>query len=65
MARVGDRFQTGQTCETSGLYVFDGYTDGTTIPLPPHDEQIIPSSKDQTFRPIHRKRCWWKLKCVS
>lgn len=57
------RFKTGQKCETSGAYRFDGYTDGTTTPAPKSEEQEIPLSRGETFPPIRStgKGCWWKL----
>lgn len=63
MARIGDRFKTGQTCDTSGSYVFDEYTDGTSTPAPTADERVIPLSRDETFPPVRssKKACWWKL----
>lgn len=67
MAKVGDRFKTGQTCDTSGSYVFDVYVDGTTAPAPTTDERVIPLSKGETFPPVKssKKACWWKLQRIS
>lgn len=63
MANVGDRFSTNQTCETSGVYDFDGYTDGTSTPAPTPNERRIPLSRGETFPPIRsqNKGAWWKL----
>ncbi len=53
MASVGDRFKTGQTCaSTSGVYIFDGYVDGSSYPSPTQDEQVIPLSRNETFPPV-------------
>ena len=67
MAKIGDRFKTGQTCETSGSYVFDGYTDGSVQPAPTSEERVIPLSARETFPPIRSqsKACWWKLQRVG
>lgn len=69
MAKIGDRFKTGQTCDTSGNYVFDAYVDGTppSTPLPTANERVIPLSKTETFPPIKstNKGCWWKLRRVT
>ena len=63
MADIGDRFKTGTTNPTSGIFVFDGYTDGTSSPAPTQAERTIPLAKDETFPPIRscNKGCWWKL----
>jgi hypothetical protein len=67
MAKVGDRFKTGQTCDTSGSYAFDGYVDGTSQPAPTSNERVIPLQKNETFPPIRSasKACWWKLQRVT
>lgn len=58
------RFKTGETCVISGVYEFDGYTDGSTSPPPTQDERKIPLSRGETFPPIRsaRKACWWVLR---
>jgi len=63
MAKVGDRFKTGDKCDATGSYVFDGYIDGTTTPAPTTNERVIPLSKGGTFPPIKsaNKGCYWKL----
>ncbi len=67
MAKVGDRFKTGDKCDTSGSYVFDGYTDGTTTPAPTAEERVIPLSSGETFPPIKsaKKAARWKLQRIS
>jgi len=62
MAYIGQRFKTGETCETTGKYQFDGYTDGTYTPAPTAEEKIIPLSRGETFPPIRsaNKAAWWK-----
>lgn len=63
MAMQKSRFKTGETCQTTGHYQFDGYTDGTTTPSPTAEERIIPLSRGETFPPIRscNKACWWIL----
>lgn len=63
MASSRTRFKTGERCEISGGYQFDGYTDGSTTPVPRAEERQIPLSKGETFPPIRSsgKACWWKL----
>jgi len=63
MTTVGTRYRTGQTCEVSGRYRFDGYTDGTSTPTPTAEEREIPLSRGETFPPIRSsgKACYWKL----
>ena len=67
MANVGDRFKTGQNCETSGSYAFDGYVDGTNTPAPTSAERVIPLAKSETFPPIRscNKAAFWKLQRIS
>ena len=62
MAYVGQRFKTGDKCDTSGRYQFDGYTDGTSTPTPTANEQIIPLDVGDTFPPVRssNKAAWWK-----
>ena len=63
MANIGDRFRTGQTCDTKGDYDFDGYTDGTSSPAPTQNEKRIPMDRNETFPPVRssNKGAWWKL----
>lgn len=66
-AREGNRFKTGDDAETTGSYVFDGYTDGTSEPEPTEEEQVIELEEGDTFPPIRtgRKGAWWKLQDES
>ena len=63
MAKVGDRFKTGQPCATTGDYAFDGYVDGSWSPSPTTDEKVIPLQRNETFPPVRSaaKATWWKL----
>ena len=63
MTAVGTTYRTGQKCEVSGRYRFDGYTDGTSTPTPTAEEREIPLSRGETFPPIRSssKACYWKL----
>jgi hypothetical protein len=68
MAKIGDRFKTGQVCDTSGSYVFDEYVDGAaSTPAPTQEERVIPLSKGETFPPVKssKRACWWKLQRVA
>ncbi len=60
---MAQRFQTREICPTSGVYTFDGYTDGTNSPSPTSEERFIPLSKGETFPPIRscNKGAYWKL----
>lgn len=59
---VGDRYKTGQNNPETGVFNFDGYTDGTSSPAPTAEERVISLSKNETFPPIKscNKGCWWK-----
>lgn len=61
--KVGARFKTGELCQASGVYRFDGYTDGAWYPRPRPEEHEIPLSKGERFPPIRSsgKACFWKL----
>jgi hypothetical protein len=68
MAKVGDRFHTGQKCDTSGSYVFDGYyPNGETAPAPTQQERVEPMREGGAFPPIrsHNKPAFWKLQRVG
>lgn len=60
---IGTRFKTGEVCQESGRYEFDGYVDGTRFPQPTPRERQIPLSEGERFPPIRstNKACWWKL----
>jgi hypothetical protein len=57
------RFHTGERCEISGRYDFDGYLDGTRTPTPREEEKRIPVAAPNVFPPIRSagKGCYWKL----
>jgi hypothetical protein len=68
MAKVGDRFHTGETCETTGSYVFDGYyPNGEMTPAPTAEERVEPMVAGRTFPPIrsHSKAAYWKLQRIG
>jgi hypothetical protein len=68
MANVGARFYTGQRCETTGSYVFDGYyPNGETTPSPTAEERVEPMKAGNQFPPIrsHNKSAWWKLQRIG
>jgi len=67
MAKVGDRFKTGQKCDTTGSYIFDGYADGSTSPSPTNEERVIPLKAGETFPPVRStsKAAWWKLQRIG
>lgn len=63
MADVGDRFQTGMRCETSGIYTFDGYVDGRTWQEPGEGARAILIRTGELFpvtEPLNRP-CWRTL----
>lgn len=57
------RGKTGERCQVSGVYQFDGYVDGSSSPTPTQDEREIALSAPNVFPPIRStgKACWWKL----
>lgn len=67
MAQIGDRFSTGQSCPTSGSYVFDGYTSGPATPAPTQEERVIPLQRGETFPPIRssNRGAYWKLQRLT
>jgi hypothetical protein len=67
MSKIGDRFKTGQICDTSGIYTFDGYTDSSQGPQPTQDERLIPLRATQVFPPIRstNRGAYWKLQRVT
>jgi hypothetical protein len=56
------RFRTGEQCELTGQYDFDGYLDGSQTPTPHPKEQAVAFRIGETFPPIRSagKPCWWK-----
>jgi len=67
MSKIGDRLKTGQTCETTGIYAFDGYTDGSVSPQPTQEERVISLRTTQVFPPIRssNRGAFWKLQRVA
>jgi YjzC-like protein len=68
MAQVGARFYTGQKCDTTGSYVFDGYyPGGETTPAPTSEERVIPLKAGGDFPPIRSqsKSAFWKLQRIG
>lgn len=61
-ASTKTRFKTGETCRASGKFAFDGYTDGTSSPVPTAEELEIRLTTGETFPPIRsaEKGCWWR-----
>lgn len=59
---ANSRYKTGQTCEATGMYAFDGYADGTSLPAPTSDERRIPLKRGDRFPPVKsaNKAAWWK-----
>lgn len=57
------RYKTGEKCITSGVYKFDGHTDGSMECHPTSDEKEIPLSEGETFPPIRscKKGAYWVL----
>jgi hypothetical protein len=60
---VSIRGKTGEVCQVSGDYRFDGYLDGTDKPAPTAAEMMEPIAKPNRFPPIRSagKGCYWKL----
>ena len=56
------RFQSGSTCVASGCYLFDGYADGSSLPIPALSEIEVSLAEGQLFPPIRsrQKPCYWK-----
>jgi hypothetical protein len=61
--QTSTRSHTGQRCEISGVYSFDGYLDGSSYPPPTAQEQREPIARHNIFPPIRSsgKGCYWKL----
>lgn len=56
------RYKTGQLCEETGTYAFDGYVDGSRSPTPTREEQQIPLRREDEFPPVKsaKKGAWWR-----
>lgn len=63
MSKIGDRFKTGQICDTSGVYAFDGYTDAGPGRQPSAEERVISLHAGHPFPPIRttERGAYWKL----
>jgi len=63
MIHIGHRFMTAQTCNTTGEYDFDGYTDGSMLPAPTTEEKRIPVNAGKVFPtvPSCNKAAFWKF----
>ncbi|MCB9587925.1 MAG: YjzC family protein [Polyangiaceae bacterium] len=64
MAAIGSRFRTGQKCTQTGVYHWDGYTDGTRLPAPTSEERVITLDAGRIFPPVNSadKGAYWVLK---
>jgi hypothetical protein len=60
---IGDRYKTGDISPANAYYEWDGYTDGTRLPLPTAEEQKIPLDNGETFPPIRscNKGAFWRM----
>ena len=64
MSKVGDQFKTGQVCDTSGVYSFDGYMKpSATDKQPTQEERVITMVSGRPFPPINStdKGAYWNL----
>ena len=63
MIRIGHRFMTGQICNTTGSYEFDGYTDASLAPLLVDDEKNIAVNAGKPFPTASAdvKGAYWKF----
>jgi hypothetical protein len=63
MIRIGHRFMTGQVCNTTGDYEFDGYTDATSLPLVTDDEKRISVNAGKPFptASVDVKNAYWRF----
>jgi hypothetical protein len=61
-ATLNQRFQTGDRCQNSGSFEFDGYMDGSTSPLPKPDEMQIAVKAGDEFPAVceTHKACYWR-----
>src|SRR5262249_55426855 len=57
------KFKTGETVPSHGDYKFVRYTDGTSIPMPASDEEVISLREGEIFPPIRStvKGAYWQL----
>jgi hypothetical protein len=57
------RFRSGDLCDDSGWYEFDGYLDAPDAPLPSLSETEIPMIAGDVFPPVRSQQrlCYWKL----
>lgn len=64
---VNRRYRSGDPCDDSGWYVFDGYLDGSLEPLPALSELEIPLEAGAVFPTIHssNRRCFWRAELDS
>jgi hypothetical protein len=60
----GIRYRTGEQVQETGVYIFDGYLDGTNQPAPTNEERVIQLSAGEVFPPLRscNKACWWQRK---
>jgi hypothetical protein len=56
------RFRSGDLCDDSGWYEFDGYVDAREAPLPGLSEMEIPMIAGDVFPPVRgqQRACYWK-----
>jgi hypothetical protein len=65
MIRIGHRFMTGQLCNTTGNYDFDGYTDTSTLPLLSDEDKHIMVNAGKPFPAAATKKAYWKFTGVD
>jgi hypothetical protein len=61
LGRMG-RYKTGEKAPRTGIFDFDGYTDGSNSPAPTTDERRIPLATGEVFPPVKssNKGAWWR-----
>lgn len=59
--RIADRFRTGDVCNESGWYFFDGYLAGVSEMIPNLEEMEIWVSNGSQFPAVFSsgQRCYW------
>lgn len=64
---AGERFRSGSAITIAGVYVFDGYANGTWSPTPLYAERVMTLAAGGVFPPIKSagKACWWRLSRVG